>query len=213
MADRNIWIIGAGGFAFDIACKFAKVPGHGNQLMGFIDSRENVKVDTQRQCENIGLPVIFEAPENFDFHDTKNRYMFGIGDPQYKKSFAEKYSIGPNLFHRFEDNPSINEYTQTGLSLYWGCRLASNVEVGYASFIDANTVIGHGAVVGNFCHLAVGVIVGGNAHIGDATYIHSGAIIGNNVNVGANSIIGVGAVVIRDLAPGSKIIAPKSPLI
>jgi sugar O-acyltransferase (sialic acid O-acetyltransferase NeuD family) len=213
MAERKIWIIGASGFAFDIACKFARVPGNGNVLMGFIDSREEERKKTKLQCEQIGLPAMFEDPNQFDFTDPKNRFMFGVGDAQYKKQFARKYSIVPDQFHRFEQDPNINEYAIIGAGIYWGCRLASNVSVGNAVFIDANSVIGHGVSVGDFCHIAVGVIIGGNAQIGEATYIHSGAIIGNEVTIGENCVVGVGAVVVRDLPAGSKVISPKSPTI
>lgn len=210
MVERKIWIIGAGGFAFDIACKFAKVPGAGNIFMGFIDSREDERIKTKKICEQIGLPAMFEDPKNFDFADPMNRYMFGVGDAQFKRQFALKHQINPELFHRFEMEININQYAKTGQSIYWGCRIASLASVGYASFIDANSVLGHGTSVGNYCHIAVGVIIGGDVSVGDGTYIHSGAIIGNKVTIGENCIIGVGAVVVRDLPDGSKIIAPKS---
>jgi hypothetical protein len=80
MIERKIWIIGASGFAFDIACTFAKEPGSGNVLMGFIDSREEERIKTKLHCEQIGLPVMFEDPDQFDFADPKNRFMFGVGD-------------------------------------------------------------------------------------------------------------------------------------
>jgi len=211
--ERKIWIIGAGGFAFDIACKFAKVPGAGNVFMGFIDSRDEEKAKTKILCEQIGLPAMFEDPQKFNFADLNNRYMFGVGDAVFKKEFSLKHQISPDLFHRFEMEVNINEYSKTGQGIYWGCRIASNSTVGWASFIDANSVVGHGTSIGNYCHIAVGVIIGGDVKVGDGTYIHSGAIIGNKVTIGENCIIGIGAVVLRDLPDGSKVIAPKSPRI
>ena len=208
--DRKIWIIGAGGFAFDIASKFVRVPGDGNVFMGFIDSRVEQLSATKKLCEAAGIPAMFELPESFNFSDSKNYFMFGVGDAIYKKEFAEKYQINAEHFHRFEQAPNINEHSRLGSGLYWGCRIASGVSVGHACFIDANSVIGHGAEIGSFSHIAVGVIVGGNVKIGDACYLHSGAIIGNNISIGEGSVVGVGAVVVRSLPPGSKVIAPKS---
>jgi len=213
MVERKIWLIGAGGFALDIASKFAKIPGHGNVFMGFIDSREDEKNQCKVLCESIGLPAMFENPESFNFADPKNRYLFGIGEAQYKQDFAKKYAINPEQYHRFEDSPNFNENCETKPGIYWACRVASNVKVGYAGFIDAHSVLGHGVTVGNYAHIAVGVIIGGDATIGEACYIHSGAIIGNKVTIGDNCVIGVGAVVVRDLPAGSKVIAPKSPII
>ena len=45
--DRKIWIVGAGGFAFDLASRFVQVPGEGNVFSGFIDSRAEVVEDTK----------------------------------------------------------------------------------------------------------------------------------------------------------------------
>lgn len=208
--ERKIWIIGASGFAFDIASKFVTVPGDGNVFMGFIDSRSEQLSTAKKLCEEAGIPAMFEQPESFNFTDPKNRFMFGVGDAIFKKQFAEKHQINPEQFHRFDQSPNINEHSRLGLGLYFGCRIASEVSVNHATFIDANSVIGHGTSIGGFCHIAVGVIVGGNVKIGDACYLHSGAIIGNNISIGDGSIIGVGAIVVRSLPPGSKVIAPKS---
>ncbi len=213
MAERNIWIIGAGGFAFDIACKYAKVPGVGNTFAGFIDSRKDEREKLRLECERIGLKAQFVDPSTFDFTEPSNRFMFGVGDARFKKHFSELYKIQPALYHRFDDYSNINEYANIGQGIYWRCQIASNVTVGYANFIDAHSVLGHGVSVGNFCHIAVGVIIGGDVKVGDATYIHSGAIIGNKVAIGDGCIVGIGAVVVRDLPSGSKIIAPKSPII
>jgi acetyltransferase-like isoleucine patch superfamily enzyme len=213
MVERKIWLIGAGGFAFDIANKFAKVPGSGNVFMGFIDSRDDEKKQTKLHCERIGLPAMLESPDEFDFTDSKNRYLFGIGEAKYKKEFTEKHGIKPEYFHRFEQAPSIDQNSEVLSGIYWGCNIASNVKVGYAGFIDTHSVLGHGVSVGNYSHIAVGVIIGGNTSIGDACFIHSGAIIGNNLKIGDSCTIGAGAVVVRDLPAGSTIIAPKSVVI
>lgn len=208
--ERKIWIIGASGFAFDIASKFVTVPGAGNVFMGFIDSRQEALDEIKKHCTQAGIPALFEKPEHFDFADNKNRYMFGVGDAKFKKEFTLKYQINTDHFHRFEQSPHINEHSELMPSLYFACRIASDVKVGYAAMIDAHSVVGHGVRVGNFCHIAVGVIIGGNVTIEDACYIHSGAIIGNNIRIGEGSVVGVGAVVVRSLKPGSKVISPKS---
>ena len=211
---NKIWVIGASGFAFDIASLFIKEPGEGNIFYGFIDSRSEALNLSKSLYENFKerfpRPVSFEDPDSFDFNNPNNRYMFGIGDAQFKKVFTEKYNINCDLFHRLEQSPNISDYSKTGPGLYWMCKISSNVEVGYACFVDAYTVIGHGTKIGNFCHIGVNVIIGGDTEIGEACNIHSGAIIGNKVKIGKNSIIGSGAIITRNLPDNSKVIAPKS---
>ena len=210
--DRKIWIVGAGGFAFDLASRFVQVPGEGNVFSGFIDSRAEVVEDTKGVYEKYKdrMTAEFLHPDHIDFKDPQNRFIFGIGDAGYKKKFFHDYDMRFDQLHRFEQSPIISEYSDTGNSVYWYCNISSAVEFGHGSFIDAYSVVGHGVKVGHFCHIAVNVIIGGNVEIADACYIHSGAVIGNNVKIGEAAVIGAGAVVLRDVAPGAKVIAPKS---
>jgi acetyltransferase-like isoleucine patch superfamily enzyme len=208
--ERKIWIIGSSGFALKIGAQFAKIPGVGNTFGGFIDSRPESLNLVRVSCDRIGLKADTVSPEAVDFQDSQNRFLFGVGDTKFKKDFFCQHKIPFESLHRFEQTPDISEFSDTKPGIYWGCAISANTTVGYSCFIDRNSVIGHDVVVGNFCHIAVGVIVGGGVTIGDATYIHSGAIIGNDITIGEGSIIGVGAVVVRNLPPGSKVIAPKS---
>jgi acetyltransferase-like isoleucine patch superfamily enzyme len=208
--ERKIWIIGSSGFAFKIGAQFAKTPGADNTLGGFIDSRSDSLSLVRANCDRVGLKADAVGPEAIDFQDPHNRFLFGVGDTQFKKDFFCKYKIPIESLHRFEQSPDISEFSDTKAGIYWGCAISANTTVGYGCFFDRNTVIGHDVSVGNFSHIAVGVIVGGGVSIGDTTYIHSGAIIGNNVTIGEGSIVGIGAVVVRDLPPGSKVIAAKS---
>lgn len=207
---NKIWIIGSSGFAFTIGAQFSLTPGEGNILGGFIDSRSDALEMAKAHCKRIGLEADFLLPEELNFQDPKNRFLFGVGDPQFKKEFFSRYQIPPESMHRFEQAPDISRFSETLPSIYWGCSISANAIIGYGCYIDRNTVIGHDVQVGNFCHIAVGVIIGGSVTIGEASYIHSGAIIGNNVNIGENCTVGVGAVVLRNLRPGTKIISPKS---
>lgn len=210
--DRKVWIIGAGGFAFDLASRFVQTPGEGNCFSGFIDSRIDVLEETKRICEKYKdrMNVEFLHPKDFNFADPQHRYIYGIGDAVYKKQFFSEHGLNFDQLHRFEQSPIISEYSQVGNGVFWYCNIASDVNCGHGTFIDAYSVIGHGVQIGNFCHIALNVIVGGDVIIEDACYIHSGAIIGNKVTIGEGSVVGAGAIVLRDLAPGSKVIAPKS---
>ena len=208
--ERKIWIIGSSGFAFKIGAQFAKVPGPGNILGGFIDTRPDSLSSVRANCDRIGLKADAVSPEAIDFQDPQNRFLFGVGETQFKKDFFYRHKIPFESMHRFEWGPDISEFSYTKAGIYWGCAVSANTNIGYGCFVDRNTVIGHDVSVGDFCHIAVGVIIGGGASIGGATYIHSGAIIGNDITIGEGSTIGVGAVVVRNLPSGSKVIAPKS---
>jgi len=207
---KRIWMIGAGDFSFDIASRLINSLSEDEVFGGFIDDRATVVQKTREQCQARNLTFDFFHPDQIDFSSPNHRYLFGVGDPKYKQAFSQRHDLNEAQFQRFFDSARINEHASLGPSIYWYCSLASNIEVGHASFIDALTVVGHGVRIGNFCHIAVNVILGGNAVIEDACYLHSGAIIGNEVRIGEGSVVGAGAIVLRDLPSHSVVVAPKS---
>ena len=208
--NKNIFLIGAGDFAFDIASRLKHSLAENESLCGFIDDRSEILEKTKKQSRERGLNFSFFEPANFNFANPNHAYLFGISDPKYKQQYSTAHQLEGCQFYRYFDSARINEHAILGPSVYWYCSLASNISVGYASFIDALSVVGHGVQIGNFCHVAVNVILGGNAIIEDACYLHSGSIIGNNVRIGAGSVIGAGAIVLRDLPENSVVVAPKS---
>ena len=85
--EKKIWIIGSSGFAFKIGAQFAKTPGVDNTLAGFIDSRPDSLSSVRANCDRIGLKADAVDPEAIDFQDPQNRFLFGVGDTQFKKDF------------------------------------------------------------------------------------------------------------------------------
>lgn len=208
--SNNVWLIGAGDFGLDIALTLIKNLPEGTLFKGFIDDRDDVISKTKKISSDMGFNFDFLKPNLFDFQDTKNKFIFGISDPKYKEFFCKKNSLNEKNFYKFIDSIKFSEHSTLGPSIYWNCNIASNVTIGYANFIDALTVVGHGVQIGNFCHIAVNVILGGNVVIDDCCYLHSGVIIGHNIRIGSGCIIGAGAVVLRDLPNDSVVVAPKS---
>jgi hypothetical protein len=206
----HIWIIGASNFGCDVAVRFMRSPGEGNVLQGFIDDRLNVLEQAKTRMLNIDTSLNYMTPDDHDFLDPQNVYLFGLSDPQFKASFFKRYILSKDRLHRFDQSPDLFQPLNLDNGQYWNCNISGFTAVGYGCFIDAISVIGHSVVIGNFCHIGVGVFIGGESKIGDACHIHSGAIIGRGIVIGDNCVVGSGAVVLRDLPDNSKVIAPKS---
>ncbi len=205
---NKVWIIGASNFALDIALRVVKSIDD-CIFAGFIDSRKDYLESAEHKLLEFNIMADYLDPDNFDFGIENYKFIFGFSDPIYKEFFFNKYKITKEKIYRFEQNPDIHYSAMTENGQYWGCTISALTIVGFANFIDSNSIIGHSVTIGNFCHIGVGVIIGGDTFINDSCIIHSGAIIGNKVKIGKCCTIGAGAVVLRDLPDNTKVIAPK----
>lgn len=208
--DRHIWVLGTSGFAFDIANRFIKIPGAGNCFMGFLDDRKENRQQFKSTLRNHGMPYEVISPDELDCTDHKNRFLLGVGDPNFKSEFVKRLNISHDQIHDFRIDVDFAEASLTSSGIFFECKISNLSVMGIGNFIDSHTVIGHECRIGDFNHIGVNVIIGGNSTIGNRNNIHSGAIIGNNISIGDDCVIGVGSIVLRDLPSGSKLVAPKS---
>ena len=102
-----------------------------------------------------------------------------------------------------------------------------NIEVGYGSFIGANSIlttniklgnhtllnrgnhIGHDSIAGTFFSMMPSAVVGGNVTIGDNVYLGSCSNIREKINIASNILIGMNAAVVTNLTtPGTYVGVP-----
>lgn len=101
--------------------------------------------------------------------------------------------------------------------------VSTDAGIGHGNFINAQTTIGAGAVIGSHCilhsgsiidHLATlgdfvqvgaGTIINSEATIGEGAFIGSGVTIVSGVTVGKNARIGAGSVVISSVGNGETV--------
>jgi len=106
-----------------------------------------------------------------------------------------------------------------------------NIEVGYGSFIGANSIlttniklgnhtllnrgnhIGHDSIAGTFFSMMPSAVVGGNVTIGDNVYLGSCSNIREKINIASNILIGMNAAVVSHLTtPGTYVGVPAKKL-
>jgi len=208
---NKVWIVGASEFGVDLGIRFLNNTGEKNEFKGFVDDREKV-IEKARKTMAVYKPqskLSYSLGNDINYNDPLNKFMFGTGDPNFKKKFLNKNNISFNQIHMFNLRTQVHKrFVMSGI--FFDCLISSQTKLGYANFVDSFSIISHGCDIGNFNHIGVGCIIGGNTNIGHCNIIHSGAIIGNDINIGNNCTIGAGVTLVRDLPDNPKIIAPKS---
>jgi acetyltransferase-like isoleucine patch superfamily enzyme len=209
---KKVWIIGYGGFGFQILSLLLSTKKYRERQIdfaGFIDDRTDAIARYNGQNKNFviqfGAVKILPNIENVDL--TTDKFVFGISDPLYKKTFIEKNNLNSSHFEKLMPNCKGSLGNNFGESILNEIRTSTNVQIGDFNFLDLNSIVGHDCKIGDYNHIGVNVIIGGNVEIGNGCTIHSGATIGRNVKISDNCTIGIGVTVVRDLPPNTKLIA------
>ena len=92
-----------------------------------------------------------------------------------------------------------------------------NIEIGYGSFIGANSIlttniklgnhtllnrgnhIGHDTIAGDFFSMMPCAVIGGNVTLGDNVYLGSCSNIREKINITSDVLIGMNAAVVKDI--------------
>ena len=92
-----------------------------------------------------------------------------------------------------------------------------NIEIGYGSFIGANSIlttniklgnhallnrgnhIGHDSIAGDFFSMMPCAVIGGNVTLGDNVYLGSCSNVREKIYINSNVIVGMNAAVVKDI--------------
>lgn len=184
---KRLGIFTAGGLARAVASHF----GDKYKVSFFID-------EPKVSGETIfNIPVINEPPTEPNWWTD---YVIGCGEPSRRKTLAEKNVNWTTLVHK---TANVSTYADVGLgSIVCPCvGIDPQVKIGKHVYVDYNSVIGHGAEIGDYTVIGPLVLVAGYCVIGNGAYIGAGAKIVKEAKIGNNSIIGAGAVVLKDVPP------------
>ncbi|GAC1383060.1 MAG: acetyltransferase [Hymenobacter sp.] len=95
--------------------------------------------------------------------------------------------------------PYQNIVLGPGCIIQQDVKLMTDLTLGRFVFVNVGSIVGHDAVLEDFCSLMAHVDVGGGAHFETGTYFGTKATVIQGVRVGAHSVLGAGAVAVRDL--------------
>ena len=188
---RDLVIIGAGGHGRVIADIAQKLDTY--ETISFLDDGD--------AKQTMGLPIVGKASDVEKYVDTADIFV-AIGNSKVRRDFIERLlAMGANVPTLIHPSAIIGACVEIGVgtAIMAGAVINPCSTLGKGVILNTCSSIDHDCVIGDYCHIAVGVHIAGTVSLGNNVWLGAGATIKNNVNVCASCIIGAGAVVVKDI--------------
>ncbi len=219
VVEKDIFILGAGGFAKEVYLLIQEVNSLGSKesyhFCGFVDQKvkEAVKIGNQM------FPSVVEEVFLNDVRmGRKVSLAIGIGTPLISSNILKKYLEFknvefPNLIHPNFVGHKESIQMSYGNIITAGCIFTVNIQIGSFNIFNLATTIGHDSQIGSYNIFNPGCNVSGGVNIGDCNLFGTNATLLQGLKIESNSIIGAGSVVTKDLAGGYVYVgAPAKPM-
>lgn len=208
-ASQRIVVIGAGGFAREVAWLLSDInrakPSY--EFVGFVVS------DLSRVCERDSRAKILGdydwVEENLQKIDA---LAIGIANPAARKKVATELEASfpplewPTLVHPTARYDSSSTQIGRGVILCASVIATVNVIIEPFSIVNLACTIGHESRIGQYAVVNPTVNISGGVELGEEVFVGVGAQILQYVRIGDKAKIGAGAVVTKDVAPGETVI-------
>jgi sugar O-acyltransferase (sialic acid O-acetyltransferase NeuD family) len=198
-SPQNLVILGAGGFAREVAWLVADInkaqPGRWN-LIGF----------WEHETERIGQVMNGASIIGFDSvrqHIPGLYAVAAIGNPKIReRAVREAEDIGCRFAPIIHPSAQYDPATVTighGTIICAGNILTVNIVIGAHVIVNLDCTIGHDIVMDDYVTLSPGCHLSGYTTIRRGAFLGTGAVTVEKCEIGARSVIGAGAVVVRDI--------------
>lgn len=207
---NDIFIIGAGGFAKEVAFLIEEINRASNEpqwnILGYIDQGSDSKGALNGKYKIIG-------GEHYILSFSKKTVAaaLGIGNPEKLFNVCERLSLNsnimfPNLFHPKTIMDEKCVHFGKGNIICAGNIFTTDIQIGSFNQFNLNSTYGHDIVIGDFCVFNPGLNISGGVRIGDQCLIGTGATILQYVTIGNGATVGAGAVVTKDVPSGITVV-------
>ena len=195
-------IFGAGGLGREVLLLLRQLnDAHPTwNLRGFYDDRAPATPTVA------GLPYLGTAAD-LDATTESVAVAVAVGSPAGRAAVVARLT-SPQLSFPTIVHPGVALQPYQNIALGEGCiiqqdvKLMTDLTLGRFVFVNVGSIVGHDAVLEDFCSLMAHVDVGGGAHFETGCYLGTKATVIQGIRVGAHSTLGAGAVAVRDIPAG-----------
>lgn len=147
--------------------------------------------------KSCGLPVIGNPNSKEWLHLMS---FIAIGDNEMRERFSQ---LGYQFINVVHPSAQIGKVMCCGTFFGANSFVGSGARVGNFCIVNTGVILEHDCSVGDFSHLAPGVTTGGKVTIGSGTTIGLNSTIRDGISVGSNCIIGMGSALTRSIPDNS----------
>jgi len=196
MSKVEIYIIGSGGFAKEVATIIRDLDRY-DEFCGFLE------VDDFPDGEIIMGRPVFREKEFIP--SSKAVFVAGIGDPKTREKAINSLPENSSFITLIHPSAIISEWVEVGIGsvICANCVLTTAIRIGRHAQLNLATTIGHDCVIGDYFTTAPAVNISGECEIGDRVYFGTGAATRQGVKLADDVTIGMGAMAVKKISqPG-----------
>jgi sugar O-acyltransferase (sialic acid O-acetyltransferase NeuD family) len=168
--------------------------GHAREVACQIGQEVTFFVDDQ-YSNDIAKPISEFNPEEYMMivavADSKDRADIVAKLPKETKYFT---FIHPSA-HIMDDNIEVGYGSFIGANSI----LTTNIKLGKHTLLNRGNHIGHDSLIGDYFSMMPCAVIGGNVTIGDNVYLGSCSNIREKINITSDVLIGMNAAVVKDI--------------
>jgi len=192
---KPIFLIGAGGFSFEVISyiKDCNESGLTNyEIKGFLDDTKNIGDN------HLNIPIIGNTNTKIN---NEAYYLITIGDPVTKEKMSKKYEDQNAKFATILHPASYidsNAVIENGTIMAPFSFAGANSKIGKHNLINIYASIAHESITGDNVTLAPYSGTHANSKIGNNCFLGAQSVITKDIKIGNNVKISAGAVVYND---------------
>lgn len=189
--SHKLAIIGAGGFAREVAGYINKSLRGENKLVFFV---EDEYYDESNESKLEIYPLSKFDTENY-------AVVVAIGSANTRRRIIESLPQNTKYFTYISEEAIIGDGVDIGVGsiVCPGTILTNNISIGDHCHLNLHTSIGHDCKIGKYFTTAPGARVSGNCIIGDSVYLGTNSAIREGVSICDNVIVGLNAGVVKNI--------------
>ncbi len=201
MSYPDLFVIGSGGYGREVMSYLDAIPDvqRDFKLKGFIDD------DMQALHGRISNHKIWGSIDGYQFKK-EDLVVIAIANIEFKRKIYEKLKNKVTFYSFISNDALIGPGVKIGKGaiICPGVKLGASLKIGKMVSVNVNSVLGHDAVIGEFCSIMPTVDIGGGAKIGNNVFMATKVTVSPLITVCDGAYLGVGSVNIKDIGePGT----------